>query len=129
MKKESIVTFIIVIFIIIGECISNSHTKEKLGKVEDELSNLKEEILNSDEEINYYIEKVSNIYENWEEENELLSYYLEHDELEKINTQIILVKGYLESDSPQDSIPDIEEGIYIINHIKEKQAFNLKNIF
>lgn len=129
MKKEAIITIIIIILIFAGEWITQNYTKKTLGKTQDQLRELKVNILNSQNNNSYLIEKTDQIYEDWEKENEILSYYLEHNELEKVNTQIILIKGYLESDTPQDSIPDLEEGIYILDHIKQKEAFNLKNIF
>lgn len=129
MKKEAIITIIIIILIFAGEWITQNYTKKTLGKTQDQLRELKEDILNTQNNNSYLIEKTDKIYEDWEKENEILSYYLEHNELEKVNTQIILIKGYLESDTPQDSIPDLEEGIYILEHIKQKEAYNLKNIF
>lgn len=129
MKKEAIITVIIICLILIGEWITKSHTNKQLGKIEDELKGLKQSILEENADTDKLIGKTNTIYENWEKSNEYLSYYLEHDELEKVNTQIILIKGYLESDSPQDSIPDLEEGLYIIEHIKQKESFKLKNIF
>ena len=128
MKKEAIITIIIIILIFAGEWITQNYTNKKLSKLQEDLSSLKEEIL-AENDVDILIKKTEDIYNNWEKENEILSYYLEHNELEKVNTQIILIKGYLESDAPQDSIPDLEEGIYILEHIKEKEAFNLKNIF
>lgn len=129
MKKEAIITIIIILLIFAGEWITQNYTKKTLGKTQDQLRELKEDILNTQNNNSYLIEKTDKIYEDWEKENEILSYYLEHNELEKVNTQIILIKGYLESDTPQDSIPDLEEGIYILEHIKQKEVFNLKNIF
>lgn len=128
MKKEAIITIIIIILILAGEWITQNYTNKKLSKLQEDLSSLKEEILD-EKDVDTLIQKTEEIYNNWEKENEVLSYYLEHNELEKVNTQIILIKGYLESDTPQDAIPDLEEGIYILEHIKEKEAFNLKNIF
>ena len=125
MKKEAIITIIIIILIFAGEWITQNYTNKKLSKLQEDLSSLKEEIL-AENDVDTLIQKTEEIYNNWDE---ILSYYLEHNELEKVNTQIILIKGYLESDAPQDSIPDLEEGIYILEHIKEKEAFNLKNIF
>ena len=129
MKKEAIITIIIILLILVGEWITQNYTSKQLGKIEGELQGLKKEILEEKMDSNNLINKTNELYENWEKDNEYLSYYLEHDELEKINTQIVLIKGYLESDSPQDSIPDLEEGLYIIEHIKEKVAFKIKNIF
>ena len=115
--------------ILIGEWQTQSYSRETLGGVQDSLRELKEQILSSEIEVSELIDKTNQIYDKWEEDNELLSYYLEHDELEKVNTQIVLVRGFLESDTPGDAIPEIEEGIYIIEHIKEKEKLSIKNVF
>lgn len=128
MKREALITVLIVIVILIGEWVTQKYTKKTLSNVQTELIELKEEILKADTDVNNLIQKSEEINENWENKNQVLSFYLEHDELEKVNTQIILIKGYLESDTPQDSIPDLEEGVYILEHIKVKEAFTLKNI-
>lgn len=128
MKREALITVLIVIVILIGEWVTQKYTKKTLSNVQTDLIELKEEILKTDVDVNNLIQKSEKINENWEKKNQVLSFYLEHDELEKVNTQIILIKGYLESDTPQDSIPDLEEGIYILEHIKVKEAFTLKNI-
>ena len=120
MRREAVITILIILVIIIGEYLTQRYSEETLGGVQDSLGELKEQILSSEIEVSELIEKTNQIYDKWEEDNELLSYYLEHDELEKVNTQIVLVRGFLESDTPEDSIPEIEEGIYIIEHIKEK---------
>ena len=127
MKKEAIVTIAIIMIIFFVEYITKNYTEKVFSKVENELNLLKEEILDDKNNKEYLIKRTESIKEDWENDNELLSYYLEHDELEKVNTQIVLIKGYLESDSPQDSIPDLEECIFILKHIQEKEAFNLKN--
>lgn len=128
MKREALITVLIVIVILIGEWVTQKYTKKTLSNVQTELIELKEEILKADTDVSNLIQKSEEINENWENKNQVLSFYLEHDELEKVNTQIILIKGYLESDTPQDSIPDLEEGVYILEHIKVKEAFTLKNI-
>ena len=129
MKKEAIITIVIIMIIFFVEYITKNYTEKVFSKVENELNLLKEEILDDKNNKENLIKRTESIKEDWENDNELLSYYLEHDELEKVNTQIVLIKGYLESDSPQDSIPDLEECIFILKHIQEKEAFNLKNIF
>lgn len=129
MRREAVITIVIILVILIGEWQTQSYSRETLGGVQDSLRELKEEILSSEIEVSELIDKTNQIYDKWEEDNELLSYYLEHDELEKVNTQIVLVRGFLESDIPGDAIPEIEEGIYIIEHIKEKEKLSIKNIF
>lgn len=129
MRREAIITILIILAIIIGEWLTQSYSKKTLSGVQDSLRELKEGILSSENEVSELIDKINQIYDKWEEDNQLLSYYLEHDELEKVNTQFVLVKGYLETDDPQNAIPDIEEGIYILEHIKEKEKLSIKNVF
>lgn len=130
MKKEGIITIIIVIVILLGEWGTQKYTNKQLGMVESELRELKENILQAESEsaTSDFLERTNEIYDSWEEKNDVLSYYLEHDELEKVNTQIVLIKGYLETEDAEDAVPEIEEGLYILQHIKNKQEFNLKNI-
>lgn len=128
MKREAIITISIVLLILSAEWLTQKYTHKSFAEVEENLIQLKEEILQTNANNSQLIEKTEQISELWESKQENLSYYLEHNELEKVNTQIVLIKGYLESDSPQDAIPDLEEGLYIIEHIKEKEAFKLKNI-
>ena len=128
MKKEAIITISIVLLILLAEWLTQGYTHKAFAEIEDNLTQLKEEILQTNANSEQLINKTEQIAELWESKQENLSYYLEHNELEKVNTQIVLIKGYLESDSPQDAIPDLEEGLYIIEHIKEKEAFKLKNI-
>lgn len=128
MKREAIITISIVLLILSAEWLTQKYTHKSFAEVEENLIQLKEEILQTNANNSQLIEKTEQISELWERKQENLSYYLEHNELEKVNTQIVLIKGYLESDSPQDAIPDLEEGLYIIEHIKEKEAFKLKNI-
>ena len=128
MKKEAIITISIVLLILLAEWLTQGYTHKAFAEIEDNLTQLKEEILQTNANSEQLINKTEQNAELWESKQEDLSYYLEHNELEKVNTQIVLIKGYLESDSPQDAIPDLEEGLYIIEHIKEKEAFKLKNI-
>lgn len=129
MRREAVITILILLAILIGEWLTQSYSKKTLSGVQGSLKELKEQILSSEMEVTELIDKTNQIYEKWEEDNQLLSYYLEHNELEKVNTQIVLVKGFLESDTPGDAIPEIEEGIYILEHIKEKEKLSIKNVF
>lgn len=129
MRREAVITILILLAILIGEWLTQSYSKKTLRGVQGSLKELKEQILSSEMEVSELIDKTNQIYEKWEEDNQLLSYYLEHNELEKVNTQIVLVKGFLESDTPGDAIPEIEEGIYILEHIKEKEKLSIKNVF
>ena len=129
MKRELIIVSIVIVCIIVAGILSQNHTKREIFDVDSKLENLKSEIIRNDKSYTEYTKEIDRIYDDWEEKNEILSLYLEHNELEKINTLLKTIKGYLEVDKSYDSIQEIESCIAILDHIEEKQAFNIKNIF
>ena len=74
-------------------------------------------------------EKAENINNNWEEKNEKLAYFIEHDELEKVSNAIVEMKSHIETETYTDAIAELEEGIFVLQHIQERNSFDLKNIF
>ena len=59
----------------------------------------------------------------------VLSYYIEHDELEKVGIQIALLNGDLQVEEYNTAIENLEEVIYILKHIQEKEQFDFRSIF
>lgn len=93
------------------------------------IEELKKNALDGEKDHNELAKMAQDIYEQWIKKNEGLSYYLEHDELEKVHTQIRKAEACFEADEVQNAIPEIEDGIFILEHIQEKQSFKLKTIF
>ena len=79
----------------------------------------KEKLKNSLEEID----------RQWGKKHEKLAYYIEHDELEKIETELMAMKGNVEIEDYDSLMSGIEKSIFILKHIEEKYDFNLQNIF
>ncbi len=129
MKRELIITTIIVIVIIIAGIATQNNTKKTIGKVNDMLQNVKQEIILDEKEQSEYTENIDNIYNQWMESDKTLSIYLEHNELEKVTTELREIKGSLEGGQIKESVSHIETCIATLEHIEEKQAFNIKNIF
>ena len=129
MKKELIITVIIVIGIFITSFITKNYTSKSFAEIDEDLNNIKNDIINETKDNEELISDVQSIYEKWEKKYKYLAYYLEHNELEKVNTQLQLLKGHLEGDDTKEGIPEIEDCLYLLKHLKEKQMLNLSNIF
>ncbi len=129
MKKELIITIIIVIVIIVAGIATQNNTKKIIGNFSDMLENIKHEILQEEKEQSEYNETINNIYEQWLENDQGLSIYLEHNELEKITTELREIKGSIEVAQIKESVAHIETCLATLEHLEDKQAFNLKNIF
>ena len=126
MFKEVIISIIIVISIVGLDFITQNYTKATVAQTSSMLSDLKEKIKKDEENISNNIEE---IYQKWEERRKKLAYFIEHDELEKVETKITNIKTFIEVEDLEMAISSIDEAEFILEHIKEKNAFNLENIF
>ena len=129
MKKELIICIIIFFLIVIGNVITQNYTKECVYEINKELEILKDECLMKDIKKEKIENKIEDIKNGWNTKKEKLSYYIEHDELEKVETQIYNIKGFCEINKYSEIVPELDKCLFILKHIEEKTALNIKNIF
>lgn len=129
MKKELIICTIIVISIIIGNIITQNYTKETINITTQKLDELKSKITQEDILTEEVKNEILEIYDEWNKRHDKLAYYIEHDELEKVETDLISLKSFIEVQEYKEAVSELDKTIYILKHIEEKNAFNLKNIF
>jgi len=127
MKKQLVLCIIIILLVIIGNVVTQKYTAYCLSEMDKQLIELKENILEED----YYKtnNKIQDIEKNWDKMQNVLAFYIEHDELEKIEMQLSLLKGQIEAKVYKDTFAEIEKCIFILEHIKDKTSLNIKNIF
>lgn len=128
MYREITIIIVILLLIFIGNYITQKNTVKSVEIMTKELTELKIDLLNNkdDKQIK---EKIEYIMKEWNRLNKILAYYIEHDELEKVETELTGVKANIEVDDYNCAIEELEKGIYILNHIKQKQALDFINIF
>lgn len=127
MYKETIICIFIIILIIGLDIITQNYTKKSTIEITDCLSELKDEIENENlENAKLKIEELDN---KWENRRDKLAYYIEHDELEKVDTAIVQVKSFVENDDIPSAMSELETGKFVLEHIERKYKFNLQNIF
>ena len=131
MKKELIICIIIIILIILGNILTEKYTANSVKSIVESLSELREEIINNFENINREesLEKVKKIEEDWKKYYYLLAYFIEHDELEKIETSLIGIESYIEAEEYGEGIAKIDESVFILQHIEKKYRVSLQNVF
>ena len=134
MKKELIICIIIFTAIVIGNIITQNYTKQSVNNLSNELEELKENIggkigENNNKENEELIEKINDITKNWEERHDKLAYYIEHNELEKVEDNLTGLSSLVKTNEYPDAIKELDKCVFILKHIEEKYAFNLENIF
>lgn len=126
--KEIVISIVVIICIFIGNGITQKYTSYSTESTSEELNNLKQSMI-SGEDNEKLKNTVDTIHEQWDKKYEKLAYYIEHNELEKIESGLTLIRSYIETEEYSDSIGKVDETIYLLRHIEDKNKFNLKNIF
>ena len=127
MHKELIICIILVILIVIGDWVTQNYTKNTVNYITGELENLKQNLLEkSDDKVD---EDINKIDDTWKEVYDKLAYYIEHDELEKVETNFTACKSLAKSGEYEQAISELEKTVFVLDHITDKYSFNWVNIF
>lgn len=129
MLKETIICIIIVIAIIFGNDTTQNYTKESVSELSNGLMQLREDAKKENLEDEKIKNQAEDIYKRWEKRHEKLAYFIEHDELEKVETELIVIKSDIETQDYEELISAIDKSVFILKHIEDKYAFNLENVF
>jgi len=122
--KEAIIIIIVILLVAAGSVFMQKY----LVKTSDELIGILEE-MKQDIGSKENSEKVNELLEKWDEINKIWSMIIIHEELDNIEVSMLGVKGAIESEDTEYAIEELERTIFLVGHIKEKEAFKLKNIF
>ena len=129
MGKETVICIIAIVLIIIGNNISNSYAQSEMGEISDQLGNLRE-MLNKDVIDKQTVSsKMSEIFDDWKQKYIKLAYFIEHDELEKVEVGLTETKGNIDVEQYNEAIIRLDYSNYIITHIEDKLNLKLENIF
>lgn len=127
MLKEIVLSISIVVVIFALDIFTQGYTKNSTKEMTEMMADLKASILNEDKE---KIEtSVKEIDEKWLNKHDRLAYYIEHDELEKVDTAIVTMKSFLETNDYSSAVAELNEGKFVLEHIKDKNSFNIQNVF
>ena len=129
MLKEFLICAIIIIVILVGNTVTQGYSRNSIEEINDKLRELKQ-MLDDEEKNEEQIQvKKEEIEQDWEDMFSKLAYYIEHDELEKFARILENIKTYIEVKEYDNVDKEINEGIFILEHIEDKYSFNLQNIF
>ena len=128
--KESIALIVIIIFLITSDLFISNFTKKSIAEMERKMDFI---IVNALNEDNYQkeeeLKKIETFEKDWKKIENDLSYFTEHDELEKVSVGITLLKANVEADLKEEAYEKMQEIKFRMEHIKTKQKFALNNLF
>ena len=122
---------IIIVIVIVLVSVGSIFTQKYLEKTSDELTAKLEELKNEIKGENFETaDSISNeVLAKWQDIKHKWSMVVVHEELDNIELAMLGVKGSIEAQDSEDGLVEIEKSIFLVSHIKEKEAFKIKNIF
>ena len=127
MKKEIIISIVIVLIIVILDIITQNYTNKSMSQVSEKLMDVRADLINGNEDKTK--DELIAIKKNWDKIKEKLVIYIEHDELEKVEQHMLETESYIEVEEYDVAVQTLDTCNFIIEHIKDKYEFSLKNIF
>ena len=126
MVKEIVIILIVVIFF---DFVGSNYTKQSRAELEGYLENIRYELEKENVEEDTVNNKMKQIKDKWKDKYEKLAFYIEHDELEKVENEIYSLNANIDTKEYEKTKEKIEKCKFILKHIEDKEILNFKNIF
>lgn len=127
MHREVIICAVVIITIVTINWFLQDYTKNSMSFIISELQELKEEI--KQEDVEKTKAKMEQIKNEWHEKYKILAIFIEHDELEKVETDLSALEGFIEVGDYNTGISELNKSIFVLEHIADKYDFSLVNVF
>lgn len=127
--KEVIVIIFIIVFLIGTEFITTKVTKDSMISIDRKVDKIKDILKSDDYDTENALEKIEELDNEWKDVEIKMSYFAEHDELEKVSINLNMIKSNIEMEDTENAYEKIGEIKFLLEHIKNKQKIKLNNIF
>lgn len=125
MKKSLVICIVIVLLIVLGDTILQRYVNKKFYSITEKLNEICSNYKSHEENLKN-IDELNQILNN---SYEIMACYLEHNELEKVKAQLIIMEAAAQIDDFDVIYEETSRTKYIIEHINEKQSLKIDNIF
>lgn len=129
MQKELVISIIVLVCIFGLNYITQKNTDDTVQDVSSKLEIVRNDVTKSEVDKEKATLHVNDAFDKWEELDDTLAYYIEHNEIEKVTTALTSVKSYVEMELYEDSVEAIDKCHYILDHIHQREMITLDNIF
>ena len=127
--KEIIICIVVIVFVVTLNIYTESYTKDSIIEISNKLEILKQAMNEKSQNKEDLENQINSILDEWNSRYQKLAYYIEHDELEKVKTELISLKSNIDVEEYKQGMPDLDKCVFILDHIKEKSSLQIKNIF
>lgn len=127
MKYKIEIFIIIIIFSVIT--ILDVFTYKNMECIVDKYNSKLQELSTDLNKVNFELNKIIDIKNDWEKDYKVLALYIEHDELEKVGNGISRLYSNVENKQKENALENIKEIEFLLAHIQNKSILNVQNVF
>ena len=127
MKREIIIACVIITLIVILNIITANYTNKVMEEITSNLDEIRVQLVAKNKE--NLKSNVDKTIKNWSDRKDLLAFYIEHTELEKVELYLYEMNSNVETDEFNIAIQALDSCKFIVSHIRDKYKVALKNIF
>ncbi len=129
MYKEAIICITVLIIIFGLNYITEKNTDSTVQAMYENLKIVREDILKENPNKEVAMQHAIDAYNKWEDKDDVMAYYIEHNELEKVKTALTSMRSFVETEEYVQGVEAIDRCMYILDHIYEREKVSLDNIF
>lgn len=129
MIREVFVCLTIIVLIFIGNFFTQNYTTKSVTDLTGKIDELKKEVSKNEKDETLIKNKAEDLYNSWRERFDILAYYIEHNELEKVEAELVVLRGKIANLNYDETSENLEKSAFLLKHIEDKYAFNLQNVF
>ena len=127
MVKEIIIIIVVIALVVVLDVISNNYLKESVAELSTQLNELRIFILEENQE--EAKKQMIVVKEEWAKRYKVLAYYIEHNELEKVETELVRLAADIDMEEYKHCINELNAAIFILEHIQQKEKLDIISIF
>ena len=129
MKKEIIIIIFIISLITILHIFTQNESGDFFESISEDLTNLEDRILSEQPQKEELEKMIDELEDKWRSKYEIHACFIEHDELEKVSTQLVSISADIRVQDYGKSVDEIEKCKFILKHIQDKDSLKIVNIF
>ncbi|MBR2704236.1 MAG: DUF4363 family protein [Clostridia bacterium] len=123
MKRILITSILIIIIVIASDFVIKKNIFKDFNYIISGLYTIDNQKNNEEK-----IEEINNLNSFIESKYLIMAFYIDHSELEKIKTQMVIIEAGVEESDDSFLHEEIKRTIFIVEHLKKKIDFKLENI-
>lgn len=125
--KEYFIIIIILFFVIYINYLTNKDLNNQISWMRDGIESIENRLSEKNKE--KAKDEFKELHNKWNDITEHLELFVDHNELEKVSTDIVKIDANFENEEDEELLENIFDLKFMLKHIEEKNQLKWRNFF